>query len=373
MEFSWPDILSLLGALQGLLLSALLFSRTNNRRANRVLAAFTLVFSVGLLDRFLPHYLPEDGGLALLPDLLGGLVFLYGPLFYLYLRYLFQQAPSPREWLRHLSIFLIYSAFILYLAMRESLGLTPLPNNEDSGLPEFVLINLLFIQIFFYCYLTLRLISRQEKAFERDSPAASTIRWIKVPFLVLTAVYGLSYLGLWLAVFGLAVSRPLYLGVQVGSVVLVYLFSYRALAQPDMALEEEAREAPVKYQGSGLTEADKDRYLEQLLNYMDQQRPYLNPNLTIEQLARELGINRFYLSQLVNERLEKSFPDFINSYRTRETERLLLDPDYAHLNILAIAYEAGFNSKSTFNTAFKKATGMNPSQYRKAGQKKGSN
>ena len=133
-----------------------------------------------------------------------------------------------------------------------------------------------------------------------------------------------------------------------------------------MDREKNEGEAREKYQGSPLADADKDRYLKSLLDYVEREKPFLNPKLTIEQLAQEIGINRFYLSQIINEKLNRNFSDFINAYRIKETQRLMRSPDHQHLNILGMAYESGFNSKSSFNSAFKKLTGMSPSQYRQS-------
>ena len=148
---------------------------------------------------------------------------------------------------------------------------------------------------------------------------------------------------------------------------MVYLLSYFSLAQPQLAYAplDENREESQKYQGSSLSETDKDNLLGRVLQHTQESKPYLEPNLTIEEFANQLGVNRYYISQVVNERLEQNFSDFINAYRVRETQALLRDPARQHLKILAIAYEAGFNSKTSFNTVFRKFTGMSPSQYRK--------
>ena len=364
MSFSWQDTLSLLGFIQGALLSLLLFTRRRNRRANLVLGFFTLLFSLGLLERFFPRLFPGTGALSLLPDLLGGLVFLYGPLFFLYIRYLLDRPPGRREWLGHLALFIAYNAFFLAFAARDLAGFPPPARENDSGLLEYALVNLLFLQLFFYCFLTLRLIFRETRHAGGATPGA--LRWTKRLFSLLTFVYILSYLSLQLTVLGFPLGGPLYASVQIGSVVVVYLLSYRALLLPGMDREKNEGEAREKYQGSPLADADKDRYLKSLLDYVEREKPFLNPKLTIEQLAQEIGINRFYLSQIINEKLNRNFSDFINAYRIRETQRLMRSPEYQHLNILGMALESGFNSKSSFNNAFKKLTGMSPSQYRQS-------
>lgn len=99
---------------------------------------------------------------------------------------------------------------------------------------------------------------------------------------------------------------------------------------------------------------------------MQTDRPYLNSNLALPELAAKANLSTHHLSQLLNERLGKNFFDFVNEYRIAEVKRKLRDPAFAHLKIEELAYGCGFNSKSAFNTAFRKFTGITPSEFRKA-------
>ena len=121
-----------------------------------------------------------------------------------------------------------------------------------------------------------------------------------------------------------------------------------------------------KYERSGLTEERAQEYLRRLEDFMQSEKPYFEADLTIEKLARQLHVPRHYLTQVLNEQLGKNFYLYINEYRVKEVKQRLLEPGSAHLTLLAIAYESGFNSKSTFNTVFKKLTNMTPSQFRKS-------
>jgi AraC-like DNA-binding protein len=77
-----------------------------------------------------------------------------------------------------------------------------------------------------------------------------------------------------------------------------------------------------------------------------------------------MNVSTHHLSQIINERLNKNFFEFINHFRVKEAKRLLKDPGSQHLTLAAIGFEAGFNSVSSFNSIFKKATSFTPSQYR---------
>ena len=82
-------------------------------------------------------------------------------------------------------------------------------------------------------------------------------------------------------------------------------------------------------------------------------------------LSEKTGLSNSYLSQIINQKDGRNFFDFVNEYRINEVMERMDDPDYDHYTILAIAQDAGFKSKSTFNAFFKKSTGKTPSVYRK--------
>jgi len=102
-----------------------------------------------------------------------------------------------------------------------------------------------------------------------------------------------------------------------------------------------------------------------LLLMMETESPYLDSELTLPKLADKLGISSHQLSYLINTGLGETFYHFINRYRVRKAQELLANTEYDHLNMLMIGYESGFNSKTSFNTTFKKMTAYTPTAYRK--------
>lgn len=109
--------------------------------------------------------------------------------------------------------------------------------------------------------------------------------------------------------------------------------------------------------------ANDNPHFQRLERLMQEQHLYREPDLSRDALAQKLGISNGYLSQQLSA-MGTSFADYINHYRVEEVKLLLLDPAFAQYSLLAIGYEAGFNSKSTFYAAFKKATGLSPSAFR---------
>jgi AraC-like DNA-binding protein len=108
---------------------------------------------------------------------------------------------------------------------------------------------------------------------------------------------------------------------------------------------------------------DKDGLI-RIVKFVEEAKPYLDPDLTLTQLAGALGMGRNQLSEMINSGLGTNFYDFINKYRVDEVKRLLHDQSKQNLKVIAIAFEAGFPSKSSFNNIFKKYTGLTPSEYR---------
>lgn len=98
--------------------------------------------------------------------------------------------------------------------------------------------------------------------------------------------------------------------------------------------------------------------------YIKENKPYLDPDLTLNDLSLQLQVSARQLSTVINAELGKSFFDLINSYRIEEAKRILRESADSKLTVLEVMYEVGFNSKSSFNTAFKKYTGSTPTAYK---------
>ncbi len=134
-----------------------------------------------------------------------------------------------------------------------------------------------------------------------------------------------------------------------------------------VTIAKQIEEKPVEhYKKSGLSEGKAKEYLYFLLQYIDDEKPYLNAKLSLKDVSSHLNISINHLSQVINGQLGVSFFDFINKYRVDEFKSRLIVPENKQLTLLAIAYDCGFNSKSSFNNIFKKITGCTPSEYIKS-------
>jgi len=173
--------------------------------------------------------------------------------------------------------------------------------------------------------------------------------------------------------------------VTLAIALLVYAIGYMGLRQPEIFRYETA-EHPVpiptavavveepstpqsdapRYERSGLGDEEAAKLKGALLVLMDRERPWTNSELTLADLASQLGTTPHKLSELLNSDIGKTFYDFVNSYRVRDVQRRIKSGEARTRKMLALALDAGFASKSTFNQAFKKLTGQTPSAYRKA-------
>ena len=120
-----------------------------------------------------------------------------------------------------------------------------------------------------------------------------------------------------------------------------------------------------KYKDSKLTTVDSHIYIQKLKQIVEREKLYLDPNIKIRDISSRMGVPRKVLSQLINDVLDENFKNFINRYRIEDAKKQLINPENKDYILLRIIYDVGFNSKSVFNAAFKKHTGMTPSEYRK--------
>ena len=110
----------------------------------------------------------------------------------------------------------------------------------------------------------------------------------------------------------------------------------------------------------------ENSHIKNLEALLMQQQLYLNPKLSLEDVAKKLGLSKSYLSRIVNRELQVNFTDYLNTFRVERAKEFLKNSKFLNYTLIAIGLEAGFNSKSTFNKVFKKMTGLTPSEYKKS-------
>jgi len=182
--------------------------------------------------------------------------------------------------------------------------------------------------------------------------------------------------GLWNdkgAVFRFEINTPFYKRPLFYGFILLVVLVAAAVISRQFSREKGRKTIPgsdggegeQKYKTSALLPETVDEVLPRLMAMIEKEKVFLKADLTMKALAERLNVHYNHLSRIVNERYKQNFNDFINKYRIEEARKKLTDPSESKKTILEIAYDTGFYSKSVFNTAFKKFTGMTPSEYRK--------
>jgi len=248
-----------------------------------------------------------------------------------------------------------------------------------------VLSILSFSSMAIYALYSLRLLPAYSELIRQQFSDIETInlKWLKwlVWFCLMTAVFSmlveLTRLGTDLNV------GPRIMVSLLMSVAMIYAIGIMGIRQPAIlgqgdwlisktkATEEQGKPSAEKYKKSGLSEEHSQILWEKLLGYMEQHQPYLENGLKLSDLSEMMDVFPNHLSQIINTHSEKSFFDFINSYRVAMAKKLLTESRDKPTSIANIAMESGFNSQNTFYNQFKKHTGMTPSKYKKHPEQQG--
>jgi AraC-like DNA-binding protein len=375
-------LLLLLAAAQSLFLAVLITHKHRRLFANRFLITLLVLYSALLLNLLLGDLGYTMDHPRLLLTLLGiGLI--PGPLHYMYARHLAN--PGLRfkgwDWL-HFVPLVLYEVLIWgYYRLPGQSGF-PAGSAQmlDTATTLYSLYHVcILLQFAFYLILTLRILKRYAHRLQN---IFSTLDHIRLTWLRNITWLSLVFIGTYAVELGLLTMDIRLAGdfgiTSVLMAIYVYALGYLGLFKSEVLSSEELRRplrdssndattAPApKYQKSGLDPQRSQQIRTQLQGIMDNDAPYTNSSLTLNQLASALDISAHNLSEVINSELGKNFFDYINGYRVQCVQRDLLDPKKSHLTVLSLALDAGFNSKSSFNSIFKKTTGMTPSQYRKA-------
>ncbi len=357
------------GALQGYFLAAILFwHRKGNRVANRCLAALVLVISLQLTDTCFSL----SGALVRWPHLIyltRPLWFLIAPLLYFYIK-LMVQTPvkfSSRDLLHLtpmlLSIISISDFYFLSANAKLSQYTSLYKLSEPSALMLFYW-NLYTAQVLIYVGLSIRRLYRYEKQVKPQSANSNPIQlnWLKR----LLNVFAIYLVFSMITILFLTVKRTYISFFDYTSICILAIFVHSiaiiAIRQPEKLFPvlERLKE---KYRHSALSDSIRKEYTGRLNSVMENERPYLNSELKLGDLAATLNMLPHHLSQIINQELKSNFYDFVNEYRVKEAQKRLTDPASQSFTIEGIALDVGFKSRASFYRVFKKMTGKTPTQY----------
>ncbi len=341
---------SLVLASQGVLLSLLIIgkgvqSNTSNFRLGLVVVSYcVIVLTYAIIFLYQPAHRPsilDDGFIRII-------LFTIGPLNYLYIFNLLGQGRYKTVSLLHFFPALITTGGIL----GEYLGLFYLGQLYQFVFDPYTLI----VHLILYGFGIGVFLKRNHSRF------GNLLRnWVTILFAVY--LFLTLFISLNLNTIMVVYSDILTLGT-IGAFVLI--LGYVAYFHPKILWDKnELKKAgpPEKYCRSGLSQELSEELKNKLLRLIEEEKLYLNNDLTLDNLANRLSIPRHYVSQIINEQFEMGFYDFINRFRIEEAKTLLKNQEDCQLKVIEIVYQTGFNNKVSFYKAFKKSTGHTPKRY----------
>ncbi len=199
----------------------------------------------------------------------------------------------------------------------------------------------------------------------RETKVKSTINytWVKMLsycFIAFWAVYLVSKL-----IMGYKGVYTIPLGYlqNIGLAAIIFIISYYLINKSEAFNFYNLNK--IKYHKSILKPGDRLKYAKKILLYLNENKPFFDNEFNLSNFSNEIGISSNKVSQILNEELGVSFHDLINKMRIEEMKKRLLDPQYLNLTIQGIAFDVGFNSKTSMFRNFKKFTNMTPSEFKK--------
>nr|WP_315034717.1 AraC family transcriptional regulator [uncultured Chryseobacterium sp.] len=354
----------------------LLTVKTKYKISNGLFAAFLIITAI---DTSEPLFNLAVDGPSNLGMLRNTFAFLQIPVFYLYvLSVCYSDFKLRFNYILHLLPFLVVNLTLLprFYGVDTASKINFILNRQNMVEIQFTHI-LFHIQTVVYLIAVFRILRKTKKLYLENYAGASinSYNWLFQFTSVLTFLYLIVFLK---NIFKFSdypyISEWIKIGIMVLVLFITCWYLFKALSNPglfrnvdsklklvsDIILEEKKKEP--------LPDNDEKVSLEliKLKNYMIEEKPFLNPSLTIQDISKEIEIPTRELSVLINHQLGQHFYDFVNAYRIENAMNILKDVTKSKVTILEILYEVGFNSKSSFNTAFKKHTGNTPTHYRKS-------
>lgn len=360
-----------IGIILSLFLGIVLFTKKDKSLSDKILALWLFVISIHLLSSLIY----TQGYWEKYPHLIGitaPFPLLYGPILYLYVLYSFRDQKDflKIDYLHFLPVLLSYIymlPFFFGYTVEEKIkvdkGLI-----EDQNTFSNLLLVAFIVSGFTYIILTYRKLRLRNKILDSNFSSHNRIQlnWLKYSLFCFLGVFTSGAIIVVLREF-LKVQFPFNADIIFYSFIVLFVFyiGYSGIRQQNLfsnnKLDLVDVSSETEYKKSGLKSDEASAKHKELLGLMKAEKPYLIPKLTLSELAEKLNISSNHLSQIINQYEKVNFHDFVNTFRVNEfIERAESTNNF---NYLAHAFDSGFNSKSSFNSVFKKIKNSTPSQY----------
>ncbi|WGK65001.1 helix-turn-helix domain-containing protein [Croceiramulus getboli] len=356
-------VLFLFFAFLGVLIGFFFFlKKKGDRLANGILGLYTILFAFELINNCLRW--SGDLNTATFVHLNFThfpLWLVYGPLVYIYVRRVITTKGLQKTDL----VFLIPPLIVIglmapFYRLSAAAKLDVLQEGtirEHVFFPSYT-IWIIIAFMFFYAGLTYLTFKRRKEVGFRES------KWLQW--------FVGSYLGFVLAFFAyfflirFEIMDPQYdYFIDLAIVLFISLLAFFGFVQPEVFDGKSLQEVVpfVKYRKTGITESLALEMMEKLMRIMDEEKPYLDNELRLDDLADRLNLSRNNASQIINEQFNRSFFDFVNEYRIEEAKRLIEQGALQESTVAQLAYDVGFNNRASFYKAFKKFAQGSPKEY----------
>jgi AraC-like DNA-binding protein len=368
-------VILLIGAYHTLVLIGMVLTKKQKVLSDYFLSVLFAIYGITLFLGYMEAYnLEHNFKYPFFINTSPPFIFLHGPALWFYIKSLtvkkFRFKPKyALHFLPFVLIFLIMTLNVYTLPKEERiLAVTEEAFKNDLAFP--IIIGMIALSTQGYFIWGILLIRKYDRRLKDYFSEVSDIdlKWLKflliasvIFYAVNSSMYAIDYF------FNILPYDVLLTTVYSFAAVFVAILGYRGYRQGNIFLSREIpekldkRSSAINYEEK-IDNSEKE-FIDNLLNFMNEKKPHLDPELTIATLAKEVDTTVDYLSQILNGRLNKNFFDFVNFYRVEEFKKLCKGQNNKNITIMGLAWDAGFNSKATFNRVFKKTTGRTPGEF----------
>lgn len=361
-----------IGITQSLLAGIVIATRKPQILSDRYLASWLFVIALEMILALVKvtwlDHLPYEIPFLVIP-------LVYGPFLYLYVKTLITEEPAFK-WTNLLH----FTPFLLFLGLAFLFRTDP---DESAALPfwthpsrvaQVIYELLIFASFSTYSIIVYVLLTRHRRAIREEfsfSSSKITLTWLLFVSITVYASYLLTFLSAGIQMLYIRLPFDPKIFSFTGLTLFSFAFSFYGNRQarifaktihptipPDNGSAQSA-----KYAKSSLRAEDLRQYITAMDDLMEKKKLFLNPELSLAEVSEELQIPRHHLTQSINTEMGKNFYAYINELRVKKFMEMVADKRYKDYTFLAIAFECGFNSKSTFNSVFKRITNFTPSEY----------
>ncbi len=370
-KLSFLEVIAAIAVVVSLLLAVFLLTvKTERKLENRLFAAFLIINAIDISGLFM-HLFTDSYNLKAFKI---SAYLLVMPLFYLYVNAVcYSDFTLKRKHLLHLIPFIVANLILFpRLFLAEGAAKESFFKNMWNSPEMFLYQAIAELQYFFYIVGVFLILKKYKKIYLENYTNPNTLlyKWLSQ----LTIIFLFIHLCIIIKnIVRYSQDRDLFiwLNIVAGTVFLLTAcwFILKALNHPELFRRIDSNLQPTEnlvetLETENKNDETKSFQIEQIKNFMVEKEPFLEPSLTIQELANQVEIPVRDLSILINHHINQHFFDFVNEYRIKKAMTILKDPTKKELTVLEILYEVGFNSKSSFHTSFKKYTNQTPIEFR---------